>query len=307
MTRRTRRHVRSIAPASRWKWAAGIVTFLVVIGMAGIASARSRSRKRRISVWWDVIGSLTVRKLDQYIADLKTLGVSGVVIMLNEAYSDTLNTAFTERELEVFTAALRKNGIWFGLDTWIKPSRAYIESLPALFPLAKRLGASFIEFDVEGPWKPAQVVGYASLEEASKHVASVMSRSPVPWGVTTLMERLKTTAWTIAKYGSFVALQGYSRVHTDDPRGTLPGVYQQRVYNDSRAVCGPDMPFIMGLAAFDQEGFSDMTPKTAMLAAAKASYDLGVRELRFWSWKWIAGPQKNGYAYNALLEMRNWS
>ena len=285
----------------RWKWVAGVGIVLVVVTLAATARGASRGGKR-ISVWWDIGGAPTIRYLSRHIANLKSLGVSGVVVMLNDYHnSQSFTSNFTGQELATFASALRANRIDLGLDSWVFPSRQYVESLPEMFPLASLSGAQFIEFDVEWNWSSSQVNGYSDLDEAAGHVAQVMSRSPVPWGITTVPER--PASRTLGRYGSFMVPQAYSVVGSDEPNGAFPGSYQVKVYNQIRKTYG-GMPVVMGLAAYDQ-AFPGVDPASAMVTAARASFGL-VDEVRFWSWKWIGGVDgnpRNRYAFDALARL----
>lgn len=261
----------------------------------------------RVSVWWDVIGSATIRYLDRHIANLKTLGVSRVVVMMNEpdSESDEFQANFSTHELTTFASALRTNGIGIGLDVWAKPTQSFVAALPSLFPIANAVHASFIEFDVEGPWTSPYLRGYGSLNEAGAAVARVMSGSPVPWGITTNMGRLNTEATTIGRYGGFVVPQAYSVTDNDEPTGAFPGDYQVKAYERTRQSYRT-MPVIMGIAAYNQD-FSGWNPASAIIAAAKASFNIGINEVRLWSWKFIGGSNgipRNQYAFDAVYRLR---
>lgn len=288
----------------RWKWVAGVGIVLAIVLLASSARGATRTKKRRVSVWWDVGGPMTIRHLNRHIANLKALGVSGVTIMLDEA-DGTIN--FNQNDLVEFASTLRVNGIAFGLDIWSRPTRQFVaERLPWVFALANGAGAQFIEFDTEGEWTSSRLRGYTSLDEAASGVAQAMRRSPVPWGITTFRERLVTTALSLGRYGNFIVPQAYSRVGNDDRIGAFPGSYQIKVYDQTRRAYG-GMPVVMGLAAFDQE-FPGMDPASAMIVAARASFDLGVNEVCFWSWKWIGGVDgtpRNQYAFDALARLRS--
>jgi hypothetical protein len=266
-----------------------------VVTIAATARAITRARKRRVSVWWDVYGPPTVRYLDEHIANLRTLGISGVSIMLTEIDG---SSTFTDEQLATFTAALRSNGISYGFDVWSHPTQAFVASLPELIRRAVRFGAQYIEFDTEWPWSGSQVRGYSSLEEAGKQVAQAMVRSPVPWGITTVPGRPASV--TLGKYGSFVVPQAYSKTVSDEPQGALPGSYQSKAYRLTKTQYG-SMPMVMGLAAFHQD-FPE-GPPAAMTKAFNTAFGLGVREVRYWSWKYIGGccgTGMNDYAYNAV-------
>ena len=279
-----------------WKWAAGIGA--ATVGILWLLSGRSTRNRRTVSVWWDVQGPPTLLYLDKHIANLKALGISSVSIMLTDPDG---SSNFTDHELDSFTAALRANGITFGLDVWSHPSRRFVASLPELSFVARGLGAQFIEFDTEANWESSRLEGYSSLDEAADGVAGMLSGSRVPWGITTNMGRLSSTALTLGRHGRFVVPQAYSTAGTDDPMGVFPGSYQTRSYNKTRTLYG-DMPIVMGLAAFDQE-LPGWNPTSAMLAAARASFGLDTDGVRFWSWKWIGGSDgtpRNRYAFTAL-------
>lgn len=295
----------------RWTWAvgAGIVTLA-----AGTAYGVARSRRRRVSVWWDVKGPPTIRYLDRHLKNLATLGVDGLVIMLSDLDG---SWSWSTDELRAFTDALHARRIPFGVDVWVKPTTAFVKMLPGLFESVANVGAQFIEFDTERPggwdrtkdedpdWSSSKVVGFSSLEAAAENIAVTMVNSPVPWGTTTHPGMLATTARLLGQHGDFVVPQAYSRVKTDEPQGARPGSYQERIYEQTHRTYG-NMPIVMGLAAYDQE-FPGWSPSQAMVTAADASFDLGVREVRFWSWKWIGGYNgvpKNRYAYDAVSRLR---
>lgn len=283
----------------------GLGAFAVVLAVPVLAAAATlarRGKRKRVSVWWDVYAPPTMRHLDRHLANLKALGSPDVVVMLTEPEG---RVNFAESELVDFAKALRSVGSRLvGIDTWIHPNPQSVAGLPGLFSLAKRTGVDFIEFDVEGNWTPGHVSGYSSLDEAARAVVSAMRGSPVPWGVTTNMGRIGGAARTLAQHGSFIVPQAYSVAHSDELGGALPGRYQIQAHRRTRDLYG-SMPMVMGLAAFDQQ-FPGIDPTDAIVTAAKTSFGLGVKGVRFWSWKWIGGPDgepKAPYAYEALMRL----
>jgi hypothetical protein len=274
----------------------------LVLTIASSARGATRRLRKRVSVWWDIGGPATIRYLDRHLNNLKTLGVSGVVVMLDEPDG---TTSFAVDDLANFASVLRKSGIALGIDVWPHPTQEFVsDRLPWLISVVRSVGAQFVEFDAEGNWTDGKARGYASLDDAAWYVAKTMRSCPVPWGITTFRERLAGSAYTLGKFGSFVVPQAYSWVGNTDVIGASPGFYQTEVFKQSQQFYGR-MPIIMGLAAYGQE-FPGMNPADAMLVAARTAFGF-VDEVRFWSWKWIGGldgTPKNRYAFDALQQIR---
>lgn len=276
---------------------------------SGVALSVSSSRRRRysyrgVSVWWDVVGSATIRYLEAHIRNLKALGVSSVCVM----YTDLDGTTnFTDDEIVRFASALRASGISMGIDVWAYPTERFLAWVPTLIGVVTMTGASFVEFDIEMNWTDERADGRSNLDSAAYALATAMIRCPVPWGITTNTGRLTADAVTLGKYGKFIAPQAYSVFHADDPTSHQPGTYQRGVYRKTRDTYGPGIEIVMGLPAYGQEGFTGIEPKDAMVLAASTSFSVGAKEIRFWSWKWIGGHDgtpRNRYAYNALVEIQ---
>ena len=270
----------------------------------------------RVSVmcWVNVVGRYAVKNVNQYILKLKDLGINEISLMLNSSSDSILpNFKWSVLDLTVFTKIMHESDIRVGITYWPRPRKSYLENLfDFVEECVKEAKVDFIENEVEGNWgfkgfkKFKESSPFKTYDESSAYLVKETKRIGDAYGVET---RATTFAnhWELDSRGDgavlaemdTVSLQVYSR-WDDGDRSTktryAPGKFQKYGMDRVRKV-GLKNKIIIGLAAFDQKGFPDLSDREAMLRAVDGARAEGITDIGYWSYKWIL---ENDYAYDFI-------
>jgi hypothetical protein len=266
----------------------------------------------KVSVWIDCGWARIRDHLDAHLAALRELGITRVCVMCNQPGDKLFNlSSFPAPCARVFAAELRPLGIGLTMTIWPRPTREYLTAMGAELPeLAAELGAD-IELDIEGQWTEtaAQRAGW-SLVDAEQYLLGSLRPTPTGprLGVTSHLGRPQ---WRIAREVDYLALQAYSYCAAAEPAREWhgyagPGQWQRRAIREAVEEHVGLGRLIIGLAAWDQDWPGHLAVE-AMQQAWEPCEGVGLAEVRYWSWTWIAGRSggNRGYAYNFLKEKAN--
>lgn len=293
----------------------------VVVLAGAIALAKYlRGRRLDVGVWWDHGEGQTLRQLGAFLRLMRQVRMGHVAIVVNDQSDTEFDyTDWTPDGLRRFGRALRRAGINPVLTIWGRPTVQWVNDAvngrpgaPPLAQMAVDMGAVAIEFDNEGGnWGDAHVRGFSSLAEAGRVLVTALRRQLQGTGIELQMTDSGSIDEDTARLMDAFATQAYSRYKGGDPDRAFgaiwgPGNHQRRKYNQIKALRGPRV--IMGLPAWDQE-YPSRNPHEAMMVALTTTVFLGVREVRYWSAKWLfgepdqrgtSGDRFNGYAFEFL-------
>jgi len=256
-------------------------------------------------VWYDVSGGWATRRAAEQAGLLRGLGFSRVNIMLNDHHHpDDATRYWSPDQLVTFADALRAEGIrHIGVSTWVRPQADWLEAWlasPQWVAMAEA-GVKEIGFDTEQEWYDEPVRGWASKRAAAHAIASMTRTRAAASGLRGTSLEMTTFPGDGASQRDWAgavdafAIQGYSKREWHSTPRFRPGPMQHRI---AQRTAERGMPLIMGLAAYQQDGVPGYTAEQYMAAALGAALTArpSVQEVRWWSWKHIAGPRPNGYA-----------
>lgn len=255
-----------------------------------------------IGCWVDELPKAVLAK--DYLFRIRELGISNISIMVNKAGSKTWEPRWTIKQLTDLNKVAVQLGMSVTLTSWPRPTTEAIDRIASELPsLMDASGATAFEVDCEGNWKTSEKRGFKTMAEASRYMADAMRIICKPYGALTEMTTFfghheNSDKADLAPLVDRVFPQAYSvRTRTSgdiawaDRLG--PGRIQRATIVGAKAAGAKDIG--LGLAAYDQK-WPGKKPEEAMEEAYAAAVDGGVQHIRYWSSKWILGPQDNGYA-----------
>jgi hypothetical protein len=172
-------------------------------------------------------------------------------------------------------------------------------------PLLEAAGAVGFEVDTEGNWDDKRRSGFTSMSDAAKALVETMRGAAAPTKsrlelttypyhpendakaeVAPHMDRLFPQAYSVAERQGKV-------IPWDDRMG--PGKGQALTVHRAEAVPGVPMAEVelgLGLAGYEQD-FAGHTIAEALEVALQAATVQRIREVRYWSSRWILGASGN--------------
>jgi len=284
---------------------------VVTIGGAILASYGTYQiwqsfKSSKKGVVWDIGASNTFNHLEKHLSNLKELDIKHVIVKVHDidhSASARFNFgSFPLEKLQAFQKLLAKNKIGMSIVIWPVPNPQWIQSMEnKLIPVLSTLDLETVELEAEGNWSAGAVSGYSDLNEAALALTLPFKGTGVKIGMVTHSGRIGSTALSFHNLINFVVPMAYSTAN----KGKLPGETQTKMHKKSLKY---GVPIHMGLPAWDQEGFENLSGEEAMELAALTSLSFrNVSELRWWSWKWIGGTNgtpRNQYAFDAIKSLK---
>lgn len=250
-----------------------------------------------------------VRKQD-FWTRMHDAGFTTGAVMI-ESSTRGFDPKYTLSELAILGENARRVDMELVLTIWVEPVAGYISDLKAKLPAIKRAsGCAAIEGDVESNFTPKRLSGFASLDAAAEAATAVLRDDGEP-GDENDEVRIEGTTFTEhpenGPLSKFIRRcdrsvnQGYSvrnrrdskgndfKVAWDSPMG--PGLMQRRTFDRARLIPQTNgKPLLScGLAAYDQK-WPDHTIQEAMAIAYMTALEYDPIECRWWSSKWLWGP-----------------
>lgn len=283
--------------------------------MPGRSTALFKRRSVTRGVWWDIAASTTMADMPGYVAKLKAFGIRDVMVMAQDLDEPEYRLRWTPAQLKAFATAVHAEGMAFGIALWPAPTRAYLDQMifgsdgsPSLRSLQVLTRADALEFDIESNnWSADKMVGFASQDECAAAFAEVLTaaagRGAVA-GSTTYPSSLSRDGFIakLAKRLNYQAVQSYSHASKypwDGPYG--PGKMQRLGAEKVAALGVPNV--IIGLGAWDQ-AYPGHTIREAMQIAYQTAFDLGAKNVRYWSAKWILTSRANPEVQDFIASTR---
>ncbi len=256
----------------------------------------------KVGVWIDDAARQVLT--DDYVTSVKSTGFSTVAIMVNRsntrADEPDWSLLWTADEYAEAASRFQAAGVEVVFTAWPRPRKSQIDQMCAFVgELLSRTGARGFEVDTEGNWTDARRQDFASLAEAGTYLGRQM-RAAAPSGT-----RLELTTYpyhpefakspTIAQYVDVLLPQAYSvhRAGNGWDAASGPGSLQHTALSLARKIPGKEI--ICGLAAYRQD-YPGHTAAEAMSRALETARAEGLRNVRYWSSKWIVGHMRNDYS-----------
>jgi len=266
----------------------------------------------QISLWLDCAPKKIMTK--EYFEELSALGISNVAFMINEMNTrkglDPWSVRWGYEHLKKATDLAAEHNIGSTLTIWPQPNKSVIDaSMKDIEGMIILPGVEALEIDTEGNWRDWALDGFKSMKEAGKYLAIKMRAACELNGhahteLTTYPSHEENSPYAvIAKFMDVLLPQCYS-IRNREGRPTPvpwnhrygPGRMQDWGMARAALVPGKRQHLACGLAAWDQAGWEEKLPEEAMEMAFKAAIASGVKEVRFWSSKFIVGNRSNGYS-----------
>jgi len=264
-----------------------------------------------IGLWWDLGSGHTVKRADQYAAQLKELGISHVATMLTDSELSDGHLdwkKWTPSRLKTWGDALARQCMTTTWTMYAWPTRDLIDELLAgLDALLELDQPGRLELDLEGAWRARYLDGFASLAEAgSSLVAELRSRAPVVEVTSYPLHREMGPAVGASTVPDIICPQAYSyRDSKGDPArdwlgrfgpGAMQRLAMSRVAHRAQRV-------VLGLAAWAQTWRGHPAPE-GMRVALDTALGYPIDEIRYWSAKHVLGPMANDYAADFIEGIR---
>lgn len=244
----------------------------------------------------------------RYLAALRELPLEHVAVMIDGPEPGLSDARWRPSDLERLQRALPRHRR--SITIWASPHASEIRALRARLPvLLHALGADVVEVDLEGPWRKADVEGFASRTIAGVELVHALRDAGArEVEVTTFPGALPACKGAVDVADRLV-LQVYatstSSPDYDGPlgprRGPVAGLEAARERHPRIEVCA-------GLAAYRQT--SAQVPSwrgrdgaESMMVALDSAQSAGVRLVRWWSVKHLCRTAAKVYARRALLSL----
>lgn len=286
---------------------------------AGVDPIRSDSILVDFGIWIDDAPARVLTEV--YLDRLRALPLTHLAVMV-ERSGGGLDLTWSVAQLSRLARELPDHERV--ITIWPEPSAAYMARLRAVLPgLLRAIGPSprtgryIVEGDLEGRWKRAHLVGYASMSDAGAALVRVLREveleldAEIELEVTTFPAHAEASAAGVVLGEVRLLLQTYAvaeaRGEVRDFEGRVGPA--RRPYEDvlrARAAAEPGVEICAGLAAWEQADWPG-EPEEAMRLALDSAIRAGVRRVRWWSARHVIGASANRYAAHAIEAARPFS
>lgn len=178
--------------------------------------------------------------------------------------------------------AARDSGLEVHLMSWIMPHADFIEqAAQQLIPLCEQTGASSLQWDAEEPWTKA--VDALPYEEAADRIARAFIELPCPMGVNGIGFTPANRFRPLAEICDYLLPQCYATSGSRARPQTVVSLCVDRW----RERFGQGKRFVIGLAAYRQEGIEGLTVPEAMNSSLDNVRAYGLDAVVYWSLRQI--------------------